>query len=306
MPSQYILPDELAVYGLPNNTTVPQITQASTMIDAYLMRPEGLVWSPDYLGQPCYMSALTPTQTYESTGTISPGSNVVVNLTQNVVLYPDMIGEVVILDRENTALIEACVISALSTSGSGSITLFSVANSHSADCTIDFGLLIEEERELPVKRSVMRVARPPVRLLSGLGRYGYGTRVSQSAGMYSEINLLAAIQTFGGPPLWIPFPINQAGVSLKTQEIWVPAGLLLAYYSEVRLWYVSGFPVTGIPAIIKQATAQIVNAIVQNPQFMGQIQSIGAGATKLARFAPSQLDKDTLHMLNTHRMLTVI
>ena len=276
------------------------------MIDAYLMRPEGLVWSPDYLGQPCYMSALKPTQTYESTGIISPGSNVVVSLTQNVALYMDMIGEVVILDRGNPALVEACVISALDPSGFGSITFYSVANTHSADCTIDFGLTIEEERELANKRSIMKVARPPVRLLSGLGRYGYGSRLGQQMGLYAELNLLAAIQTFGGPPLWIPFPINQAGVSLKTQEIWVPAGLLLAYFSEVRLFYVSGFPVTGIPAIIKQATAQIVNAIVQNPQFMGQIQSIGAGATKLARFAPSQLDKDTLFMLNTHRMLTII
>ena len=306
MPSQYILPNEYSVYGLPTSTTVPQITQASSIIDAYLMRPEGLVWEPDYLGQPCYMAALTPTQTFESAGSISPGSNVVVNLTENVVLYQDMIGEVVIRDRGNPSVTEACVISALATSGTGSITFYSVANSHSSNCTIDFGLAIEEERELPQKRSIMRVARPPVRLLSGLGRYGYGTRLAQSMGQYAEVNLLAAIQTFGGPPLWIPFPVNQCGVSLKTQEIWVPAGLLLAYYSEVRLWYVSGFPVTGIPAIIKSATAQIVSALVQTPQLIGQLQSIGAGATKIARFAPSQLDRDTLHMLNTHRMLTVI
>jgi hypothetical protein len=306
MPSQYILPNEYVVYGLPTSTLDSQVVQASAIIDAYLMRPEGLVWSPDYLGQPCYMTALTPTQTFESTGTISPGSNVVVNLTENVVLYTDMIGEVVILDRGNPALVEACVISALATSGTGSITLFSVANNHSANCTIDFGLTIEEEKELPVKRSIMRTARPPVRLLSGLGRYGYGTRLSQQQGQYSEINLLAAIQTFGGPPLWVPFPVNQCGVSLKTNEIWVPAGLLLAYYSEVRLFYVSGFPVSGIPTIIKSATAQIISAVAQWPGFIGQLQSIGAGATKVARFAPSQLDRDTLTMLNTHRMLTLI
>ena len=304
MPSQYILPYEYVVYGLPTTTTVPQVTQASIMIDAYLMRPEGLVWSPDYLGQPCYMASLTPELTFTSAGTISPGSNVVVNLPQSIPLYEDMIGDVVILDRANSSLVEACVISAIISPGQ--LQLYSVDNSHSAGCTMDFGLTITEERELPEKRSIARVARPPLRLISGMGRYGYGRRLDQVMGLYNEVNLLAAVQSFGGPPLWVPFPVVQASISRKTQEIWIPAGLLLAYYSEVRLRYVSGFPVTGIPQVIKQATAQIVNAIVQNPQLMGQIQSIGAGATKIARFAPSQLDKDTLHMLDTHRMLTVI
>lgn len=304
MPSRYVLPNEYPTYGLCDTTTDGQVYLASEMIDAYLMRPEGLVWSPDYLGQPCYMMALTPELTFTSSGTISPGSNVAVSLPEQIPLYNDMIGDVVILDRANPNLVEACVISAITSPGQ--LSLYSVANSHSANCTMDFGLTITEERELPEKRSIARVARPPVRLLSGMGRYGYGRRLDQTMGLYNEVNLLAAVQTFGGPPLWIPFDISQANISRKTQEVWVPAGLLLAYYSEVRLRYVSGYPVTGIPAIIKSATAQIVRALVSNPLLTGQLQSIGAGATKIARFAPSQLDTDTLAMLNTYRMLTVI
>jgi len=195
MPSRYILPNEYPVYGLPNTTTDPQVFQASALIDAYLQRPEGLVWLPDSLGQPAYMAALEPKLTLNSSGAITAGSKVTVPLAQNVLILSDMLGEVVILDR-GSANVEACVISNV---GQGTITLLNVINSHSANCTIDTGLTIMEQRQLPAKRSIVRTMRPIVRLLSGMGRYGYGRRTDQTAGFYNEVNLLAAIQTFGGP-----------------------------------------------------------------------------------------------------------
>ena len=306
MPSQYLQPSDYNVYGLPTSTTDQQVIQASAMVDAYLLRPEGLVWAPDYLGQPCYMASLVPEMTVESQGTITAGSLVTVTLTNPIQVYEDMIGDVVILDRgsKSPSLVEACVISAIP--GPGQLTLYKVANDHGANCTMDFGLTILEEREVSGKRSITRVARPPLRLISGMGRYGYGRRLDQTMGMYNEVNLLAAIQAFGGPPLWVPFDVTQASISRRTQEIWVPAGLLLQYYSEVRLRYVSGYPTSGIPAPIKAATAKLIMAMVANPELIGQLKSIGAGDTKIERFAPSQLDADTLKMLNNYRMAIII
>ena len=44
MPSEYLTTAEAAQWGLPAVST-PQIIQASALIDAYLKRPEGLVWA---------------------------------------------------------------------------------------------------------------------------------------------------------------------------------------------------------------------------------------------------------------------
>src|SRR5215469_15190633 len=119
MPSQYLKSNEYPVYGLPTTTTDPQVFQASALIDAYLQRPEGLVWLPDSLGQPAYMAALEPKLTLNSSGAITAGSKVTVPLAQNVLILSDMLGEVVILDR-GSANVEACVISNV---GQGTITL---------------------------------------------------------------------------------------------------------------------------------------------------------------------------------------
>src|SRR6185503_7879735 len=238
MPSEYIKPNEYTLYGLPTTTTQPQVYQASLLVDSYLRRPEGMVWEPDSFGMPCYMAAYSPDVTFKSAGSIAPGASVAVGLTVQVPLFESFLGRVAILDRADPALVEAAVVEKIAT---GQLTFANVVNSHNANCTIEFGLTIREERSIPNGRAITRVARPPVRILSGMGRYGYGRRTDQMLGEYNELNLLAAVQTFGGPPVWQPFPINQASYSEMTREVWVPAGLLMAYYSDVRLEYVSGY-----------------------------------------------------------------
>lgn len=304
MPSEYIKPNEYPLYGLPSTTTQPQVYQASLLVDTYLRRPEGMVWLPDWIGLPCYMAGLQPEITLNSSGSIAAGKSVVVPLTQNVPAFADMIGRPVILDRADPTKVEASVITAMIP---GQITLGNVANAHNANCTLEFGLTIFEERQLPHERSIARTARSPIRLISGLGRYGYGRRTDQEMGAFNEVNLLAVVQaTFGGPPMWVPFDITQASLSQITHEIWVPAGTYMAYYSEVRLFYVSGYSYSALPPIIKQATAQITQAFLQNPELGGQLKSISAGDTKLERFAPSQLDADTRRMLDPYRINAVI
>ena len=81
MPSSYLTSADYPNYGLPASTTAAQVTTASTLIDLYLKRPEGLVWLPDGSGAPGWMAALSPTQSFTATGPIAPGNNVPVTLS---------------------------------------------------------------------------------------------------------------------------------------------------------------------------------------------------------------------------------
>lgn len=290
----YLTSEDIASLGL-SNATPAQIAQGCAMVDAYLMRPEGLVWAPDWSGAPCYMANKTPAYTIQATAGFGPGQNVVVSVPQSAMLQ-DKIGAAVVIDRGTPDLTEACTILSLA---AGSMTVASVSNAHASGAAIDFGMLIEEERSLPAKRPITRASRAPVaRLAAGVGRYGLGRRSDQIAGLYSDANLLAVIQTFGGPPAWVSWDVNQASVSSTTGEIWVPAGLLLAYYSDVRFWYVAGWAVAQIPQAIKQAVANIVNAMIQFPQMTGNVKSLKAGDTQIQRFTDTVLDSDTKTMLN--------
>ena len=60
--SAYLSGTDLEAYGVPTATTA-QVQRASALIDAYLKRPEGCVWVPDTVGNPCYMAGLDPTIT---------------------------------------------------------------------------------------------------------------------------------------------------------------------------------------------------------------------------------------------------
>jgi hypothetical protein len=303
MPSAYLASGDLATYGV-TGATDAQIAQASTIVDGYLERPEGLVWMPDSSGLPAYMAALTPSFSTTLSAGISPGSNVVVPIPAAAAGMADWIGEALVLDRVDSNKCEACAVVGVDNQN-GTITLGSVAKAHGSGATVEAGLQIVEERALASKRSLTRVSRSPVvRVLAGVGRYSYGRRSDQVAGLYNDTNLLAAIQTFGGPPQWIPFDVRQAAVSVATGEIWVPAGLLLAYYSEVRLRYVAGYSATAIPPAIKRATANIVTTLMNfsyadaNPAF----KIVQAGGTKLERWSDSMMDADTKSLLEPFRL----
>lgn len=302
MPSLYLQPSDYLVYGLPNTITTPQVTQASKLIDSYLRRPEGLIYGVDYTGAPAYMAGVTPTLTVNSSGAIASGNVVVVPISTPLPAYNDMIGEVLILDRENPELCEACVIQAMT---QGQITLVSVANNHGSNCTLDFGLTIFEERETASRRSIIQVGRPPVRLLSGLGRYGYGRRTDQMMGLYNDVNLLAELEAFGGPPQWMPFDITQVDLGYTARTMWIPAGLYLAYYTSVRVRYVSGFSPFALPAEIKQACATLITTLANQP-VQGTMQSIKAGSMQMTRFAASVIDNDTRLMLDAHACMTLV
>jgi hypothetical protein len=174
---------------------------------------------------------------------------------------------------------------------------------HAEQATMDFGLTIFQELPIPAKRSTVRLSRPPVvRILSGFGRYAVGRRSQQFAGLDMTINLLGIAAAFGGPPAWAQFPADQADVNVQTGEVWIPPGLLLAHFSDVRLRYVAGWPKESIPGDIKLAVAGIVRAAIDSP-FGGNLKVMKAGDATLERFAATSLDADTKALLQPYKAL---
>lgn len=277
---------------MPARPTSGSAEQASAIVDAYLKRPEGLVYETDATGVPIYMKGLTAKMTYTIAGALAPGSNVSATVTP-AMLRSDNVGDVLILDYGNQALQEAVTIATVTPPNL--CTFLTVKFAHSGGAKGLSGLQIEEERGLPNKRSIARVGKwPLVNVLSLLGRYAYGRRSDQVGGLYQEMNLLASIQTFGGPPMWIPMAIDQCSWSDSTGEIWVPAGMLMAYYSDMKIRYVAGYSAYNVPDPIIRATAAISAAIDTNADFGGQVKMLAAGKSKIERMFASNVDQDTM------------
>lgn len=307
MPSCYVAPVEYEALNMPAGTTPADVRAASTTIDSFLDRPEGLVWVPDVDGNPTYMLALEPTRTIALQSDIAPGTNVNVDLRANTEMN-EIIGEIVVIDR-GTAAMEACRVKAVAGTA---IVLAKVLRNHSAGAKVEFGLTIRERRNLPAKRAVVRVSRSPMaRLMSGTGRYGYGRRTDQIAGQVFEPNLISTIQAFGGPPAWVPWEPSSGDVNLDAGEVWVPAGMMLAYFSEVRMWYCAGWPGsadqnerTTVPYPVKRAVASLLSAAAAFPEMSGNIKSLKAGDTAVTRFRDSVLDADTKRTLQAYKART--
>jgi hypothetical protein len=160
MGSNYLTGITNSNYGLPDSLPGGVAQQASAIVDAYLQRPEGLLYTADANGNPCFMSAATPELTYTITSAITAGTNVVATVTP-AMIRPDFIGEVLVLDRQaNPSLVEACTV--VATTGNNQVTLDRVQFNHGASCIAETGLVISEERAMPNKRSITRVARKPI------------------------------------------------------------------------------------------------------------------------------------------------
>jgi hypothetical protein len=219
-------------------------------------------------------------------------------------VFPEIIGRSVTLDAGNPALTEVCVITAINTPTPGSITLGAVQFNHTTvPLELQGGLQIFEERSLPQDRSIARLSQWPIaKVVSGIGRYSYGRRSQQMTGDFSEFNLLAILQQFGGPPAWVPFDPLQLGINPTTGEVWIPAGVLLAYYSETRLWYLAGWSAANVPVDIKQACANIAENYAVTEGLGGSMfKNLQAGDTKIERFADNAIDAETKDLLNSYR-----
>lgn len=305
--SAYLQTVDLANYGI-SSATAAQIGQASTLIDGYLRRPAGLLYTADADGNPCYMSALDPEATLTAGSAFGPGNAIVVPVSSGP-LASLQIGDCVVLDKAASNLVEVVQVTDIDLTNK-TVTLGSTAANqpqgvqfaHLSGCTMHTGLVITERKYVPKQRSEVTLSYPPIaRVVCGTGRYGYGRRGDAAAYNTDNFNLLAAMSKFGGPPAWEIWPANtSAGVEPYTGQLWVPAGILLAYYSEVRVRYVAGFQYANLPAEVKMACAQIITAMTQNPQ-LGNVKNMKAGDTAIEQFTSSMFSDDVKDLLEPYR-----
>jgi hypothetical protein len=295
----YLTPDDLAAFGLPATTTAPQIRTASAIVDSYLSRPEGLIWQPDYTGQPCCMAALKPTISFTLGADIAPGAAVVASIGANINLNNNL-GDVFILDQDDPTKIEAVYVAAAQP---GQVTLRGVTIAHAAGASMRGGLTIKEERALPSGRNITQAMKGPIRrLISAFGRYDYGRRNEQNTGWFQEISLLTMVSSFGGPPVWQEISLVDVSTSDATDEIWFPAGILIAYFNSVRYSYIVGFAsAAAVPAIVKNAVAGIIGNATAFPELTGNVKSLKAGDSAVTRFSDSVLDATTRAQLDAFK-----
>jgi hypothetical protein len=235
-----------------------------------------------------------PTATFTLTADIAAGSNVPVSLSGPIGIL--QVGDVLVLDQANSQAVEACVIASTTNppNPSPAITLQKVINAHVTGAKALLGLVIEEQKYMPASRPLTFVSRSPLmNVISGVGRYAYGRRGDSSNYNMEQFNLLAAVSKFGGPPVWELFQsAYPSGWDVQTGQVWVPAGIMLAYYSEVKLRYVAGFPASAIPDAVKMAVASMIPAMIANP-VKGNVKMFKAGDTSVTNFAASIMNDDT-------------
>ena len=228
MGAQYLQGGDLDDYGA-STATAAQIQQASAQIDAFLQRREGLLWAPDAAGSPAYMVGMAPALTLTLGTSIAPGLSVVATVNGPTAML--QVGAVLIADRASSSLVEALTVQAVL---GNQVTFTAVQFAHAVGATLDLGLTITEQRTMPENRPLTMVSRTPVlNVLSGVGRYGYMRRGQDSVGSIDTYNLLAVMSKFGGPPAWEAWTPQANSIDPLTGQIWVPAGVLLAYYTEV-------------------------------------------------------------------------
>lgn len=303
MPNQYLQSGDFATYGVDGSTTTAQVVRAGVLIDGYLQREEGLLYTADSNGNPCYMSALSPRFSLTIQADIAPGENVSVNVTgacDSIVL-----GTIGIIDRtgSNSTNLEPLVILSLTKVNNTTYTIVfkNVVNAHSNGAVIDFGLLIYEEIDMPSGRPICKVFKTPlVNILSGSGRYSFARRSDTDVYMVYQYNLLAQFTTPGSPPIWEIFTPSNNMFNTNTGEVWVPGGMFQASFTQIRLEYISGFTYANLPGAIKQACANLIN-VAANDSMVSGIKTLQAGGTRIERFGNSLIDNDTAQLLNPYK-----
>ena len=299
MPSAYLLPGEYEPFGAPSETTAAQVTQASVLIDSYLRRPEGLVYSADSAGNPCFMQSMAPIGPFSIAAGLAPGTNVLATVTGPIsTLQP---GSVIIAEKATPANLEPLVVSSIV---SNQVTFESVTKTHAVGATYHTGLVIFETRQLPSNRPLALLSKNPIcRILSMSGRCGFKRRGGGPNSLPYDTGLLASTAMFGGPLPWQTINVAYADFNRETGQVCIPASILMANFTEVRFNYVSGFPSTGLPDAIKLATASIINAQASTP-LNGNIKLMKAGDTQMERFIDSVLDSSIRQMLSSYRART--
>ena len=111
------------------------------------------------------------------------------------------------------------------------------------------------------------------------GRYSYGRKSASSVypdAQYAA-NILQVAAFFGGPPQFVPIDITMTDYYDKVGEVWCPAGLMMASYTEILIIYNSGYDPTNMPKNIKHACAALVKNFIARGGGITSVKGYSAG-----------------------------
>ena len=292
--TNYVAASEYSSLGIPTATD-DQVSQASNIVDAYIERPEGLLYAADANGTPLYMVRKEVQSTRTLTSALAQGANITASMTAGPLLQS---GTSVVLNRAGSTA-EICKIQ--SVTNANTVVLAFVTNAHLLSETVEFGLAIDEQITLPINRTYATVRKGPIaRLVSVQGRVTYSRRGNweRNAAM-QDFGVLATISAFAGAPVWQDVYVPDSNIDVSTGNIWCPIGLLMIPYTEVKISYIAGYETQGLPKQIKQATANILRAINESPA-SATVKTFKAGATQMERFLDSVIDAETRALLSSY------
>lgn len=298
--SEYLSATEYADYGLPTTTTAVQVRTASSLLNAYLGRPEGLLWAADAFGCPCYMPGLTPSLSLRAVTVVSEGTDVVVTLPYAV--SPSLVGEAVVIDRASDALREACLVTAVD---GKTITLDTVTFAHAAGASVETGLVLAERLSFGFSVGAAFLSRHPVVQVLGAcarrdGRDRKGPRLSDQSqfrrSVYAESDFgsLPDFASSANPSLVTFIPPDGYRVDPATGEM---TFLATTRSQELRVSYLAGYAPDCIPSAIKAATAALVAADNEYSDLPHGAKLLKAGDTTIERFDGSVLSDDILRQI---------
>ena len=259
----YVLPTELAAYGLPNPDEQPDIVMlvqmASTIIDVACGRIDG-----DGNGSLCYTTYVQRTLLQTRNRNL-----VTVNAKPIVGVSAGMVA----------SLQAAATGSYVIPGATGQINCYYTGVQSSTITTFDGASLSG--------------------LLGASGRYGY-TRQDMSVGypdLWSFVNPLNLVTVFGGPAPWVVMDIGNTDYDWKTGELWIPAGLQLQRYSEVLLMYNSGYNPFAMPPAVKFACSSITKNALAKGSATTALMKMNLGKSGLNYAMSPQLLDPTLDAL---------
>jgi hypothetical protein len=159
------------------------------------------------------------------------------------------------------------------------------------------------EEQLPVaedRYTIQLSVTPVLKLLAVNGRFTPGRRNNRRL-TSGGLDYLTIAAVSGSPPRWTPLDINGIDLVPATGEAWLPTGLFLISWSQVRVSYIAGFPT--IPNRVKMALAEILHTISSKGQSdlmrlgVGRLTRQFASDTFLTRQAEQFLEPCVVHSL---------
>jgi hypothetical protein len=131
-------------------------------------------------------------------------------------------------------------------------------------------------------------------ILGASGRYGYPRR-SQAA-IYPDLNYgmnpLMIASYFGGPPGFTAIDVTKIDVMGDVGEIWLPAGIYLAQYTEIVVIYNAGFHPLYLPSPLKQATAMVVRNFIARAGGVSSVLRMIVSGSANVNFTPDLIDSN--------------